>query len=93
MDNPMTGRAPLGQGPQRSPTVGPVNSGDPREFGAATSGPQAGPRGPMTREGNGGSVPRPGPGRQDGHGHGHGRQLGMGDGTQGMRQGLRSGVG
>lgn len=83
MDTPMAARPPQGQGqgPQRSPTVGPVNGTDPRAFGPSASGPPAGPRGPMSREGNGGGMPRPGPGRQDGHGQT--RPPGMGDGAQG----------
>ncbi len=88
VDNSMVGMPP--QGPQRSPTVGPVpvNGNDPRALGLMSgsgSGAPGRPYGPMGREGNGvgigTGIPR--------HEQQDGRPSGGADGAQGARQRLR----
>lgn len=78
VDNSMVGRPP--QGPQRSPTGGPVNGNNPRAFGL--SGAPGRPYGSMAREGNGMGMSMPRHGQQDG------RPSGGTDGVQGAREGL-----
>jgi len=84
VDNSMVGGGPP-QGPQRSPTIGPVhvNGNSPRAFGPSGSGAPVRPHGPMAREGNGrgmGVMPR--------HGQQDGRPSGGADGVLGAPQGV-----